>query len=261
MGKIKKYKYLDVQYFSVFTLKFLNKLFNKRKFCKSLIENKNLSNINNLQNVKKEKLQIIDLIDIVEKPVEWLWPNWIPLGKLTVIAGEAGTGKTNIMMSIASIISRGLNFPDESTSDIGRVLMYSTEDAADDTLKPRAMGYCADLNKISILECKQSIKGENLMFSSDDVPLLEDYVKRHHDLKLIIIDPIVSIIQGDMYKANVVRNALDPLSQLAEKYNCAIVCITHFSKNKIGKSISESVLGSQAFIAKSRMVLTVLKSR
>lgn len=209
---------------------------------------------------KSTKLLIRCLDDIQEKSIEWLWKNWLPLGQLTMLAGAGGCGKTNLMMSLAAAITIGGKFPDGTDCEkSGKVVIYSTEDCAADTLKPRLMSYNADSSKVQIIDGVR-INGSAHQFSIDNIDLLNGYARNNPDLRLLIIDPIVTLIAGDINKATDVRNTLDRLRRFAEDYNCAVVCITHFAKNKAGTPVVERVLGSQAFSAQVRMVWCAVKA-
>lgn len=210
----------------------------------------------------EKALVVRTLSQIEEKPTDWIWEGWLAARKITVLAGIGGCGKTNLMLSIAATISVGGVFPDGSKcEEPGKVLIYSTEDAADDTLKPRIMSYEANLDNIAVMDGVVDRKGKIRSFGIEDITALENYAKSNPELRLLIIDPVVGLVQGDLNKANTVRQALDPLSKFAEDYNCAVVCITHLSKSagKENMPLVERFLGSQAFTAKARMALCALK--
>lgn len=201
------------------------------------------------------------MTQIDAKSTQWLWKNWLPLGKLVLFAGESGTGKTNIAMSIAATISNGGNFADGSKCDLpGKVLIYSTEDSASDTIKPRIMSYGGDLSKISVVKGSYDSKGCLKPFEIEEIEYLYKYAEENTDLRLIIFDPIVSLLKKDMNQANYVRQALEPLLIFAEKYNCTILCITHLTKAKHAISLKDRIIGSQAFTAVARFVLVTSKS-
>lgn len=203
---------------------------------------------------------IVNAKEVQAKPIEWLWRDWLPLGKLTILAGAGGSGKTNLLLNLIATISNGGNFPDGTPcTQTGEILIFSTEDDIADTLKPRLMANGANLANINFITGRTNDKGETLPFcASSDLPMIYDYAQGRN-IKLLMIDPIVSAVGGDMNKANDVRNGLQILVDFAQDFNCAVVGITHFSKGSKGASPAERVIGSQAFNALARMTWVASK--
>jgi hypothetical protein len=112
--------------------------------------------------------------DVKPQPVTWLWPDWLPAGKLTVLAGAAGTGKTTLALNLAAVVSRGGAWPDGSACEHpGQVLVWSSEDDVSDTLVPRLMAAGADLSKIHFVRNVAKTDGELVPFDpARDMPLL-----------------------------------------------------------------------------------------
>ena len=206
-------------------------------------------------------LEIINMSDIQPQPIRWLWDGWLPLGKMTILAGAGGCGKTNLSLALIATITTGGVFPDGSKcTNVGRVIIYSTEDDLADTLIPRLIANGVDESKISFIGCRTNEKGEKEPFDpSQDFPVIEGHIKANPDVKLLMIDPIVSAVSGDMNKANDVRRSLQPLKDLAEEYKFAVLGITHFSKGSSGSTPADRVIGSQAFTAFARMVWVASK--
>lgn len=209
----------------------------------------------------KVKLSITNMLDVEAQAINWLWAGWLPLGKITILAGAGGCGKTNLLLALIATISTSGIFPDGSQcTTTGRILIYSTEDDAGDTLKPRLMANGADLSKIDFIAGRVNEKGEKEPFDpTQDLPLLYEYAKQHPDIKLIMIDPIISAIGGDSNKATDVRRSLQVLVDFANEFNCSVVGITHFAKGTAGSTPSERIIGSQAFTALARMVWSAAK--
>lgn len=206
-------------------------------------------------------LQIVNMANIQAQAINWLWAGWLPLGKLTILAGAGGCGKTNLLLAlIATITTKGI-FPDGSKcADTGRVLIYSTEDDPNDTLLPRLIANGADLSKIDFITGRINEKGEREPFDpTKDLPLLYDYAKQNPDIKLLMIDPIISAVGGDSNKATDVRRSLQVVVDFAQEFNCAVVGITHFAKGTSGSSPADRIIGSQAFTALARMVWSAAK--
>lgn len=206
-------------------------------------------------------IQIVNMSDIQAQPITWLWDGWLPLGKMTILAGAGGCGKTNLSLALIATITTGGVFPDGSQcSNVGKVLIYSTEDDPADTLKPRLIANGADINKVSIISGRTNEKGELEPFDpAQDFPKIEEYIKLNPDVKLLMIDPIISAVSGDMNKANDVRRSLQPLVDLANEYKFSVLGITHFAKGTSGSSPADRIIGSQAFTALARMAWSAAK--
>ena len=139
------------------------------------------------------------------------------------------------------------------------MLVWSSEDVADDTLVPRLIASGADLTRCHFIEGIVQ-HGESVPFDpSQDIPELHRAVERIGGAALLIIDPIVSAVAGDMHRANDVRRSLQAVVDFAEAHSCAVVGITHFAKGGAGKAPQDRVIGSQAFGALARMVLVTAK--
>lgn len=197
--------------------------------------------------------------EIKPKPIDWLWDGWLARGKLEVLSGIAGTGKTTLAISLAATVSIGGKFPDGTRSPIGSVLIWSGEDSAKDTLVPRFMAAGADLSKIHFIG---DVKHGDQMRSFDpaiDIAALNNAAAKIDNISLLIVDPIVNAVAGDSHKNGEVRRALQPLVEFGEKLNCAVLGVTHFSKGTGGKEPLERVTGSLAFGALPRIVLATGK--
>lgn len=199
--------------------------------------------------------------DVTPQPVLWLWPDWLPVGKLTVLAGAAGTGKTTLALNLAATVSRGGAWPDGSAcAHPGQVLVWSSEDDAADTLVPRLMAGGADLGRVHFVCSVARTDGELAPFDpARDMPLLSERMGQMRDVRLLVVDPILSSVGGDAHRANDVRRDLQPLVDLAARHGCAVIGISHFAKGSAGKAPVERVIGSQAFGALARMVLVTVK--
>lgn len=198
--------------------------------------------------------------DIKPMPITWLWPQWLPEGKLTILAGTAGTGKTTLALGLAATLTSGGRWPDGTLcQQRGNVIIWSSEDKPDDTLVPRLIASGADMKRCHFIEgVSEDGKSEPFDPSKDIVGLLKA-VERIGGASLLIIDPIVSAVSGDMHRANDVRRSLQAIVDFAEAHNCAVLGITHFAKGGAGKSPQDRVIGSQAFGALARMVLVAAK--
>ena len=190
------------------------------------------------------------LSSVTLKPIRWLWPGWLPLGKLVLYAGPGGVGKSSVAFSWAATISRGAKWPDGLPCRAGRVLIWSGEDDAADTIAPRLKAMGADMTRIQVI---QTAHGQPFDPARDFAQLKVHF--KPGDISMLIIDPIVSAVAGDMNKANEVRRGLQAIVDFASDLDCCVVGITHFNKSSAGKNPTERVNGSQAFTAFARMTL------
>ena len=203
----------------------------------------------------------IQATQIAPQAIRWAWPGWLALGKLTILAGAGGTGKTTLTIGLAAVLTSGGRWPDgEHCKERRSVIVWSSEDDPADTIVPRLLAAGADLSKVYILQGRINGLGDVQPFDpAKDIDLLAEVLSRVGDVGLIMIDPIVSAVAGDMHRANDVRRSLQGLVDLAEEYGCAVLGITHFSKGSAGSNPAERVLGSQAFGALARTVLVAAK--
>jgi hypothetical protein len=194
------------------------------------------------------------LSQVEAKQIRWLWKFRIALGKITIIVGDPGVGKSFLSIYMAVAITRGKMWPDGTRPPQGEVVLVSAEDDPEDTIKPRAERMGADLDKIDVIDSVRVGSAGEKSFSLDqDLPLLVSYLDKHPNCRLIIIDPISAYLGTDVdsHRNSDVRGLLAPLSRIAAKYNVAVVCITHMSKGAGGKAIYRST-GSLAFVAAAR---------
>lgn len=198
--------------------------------------------------------------DIKPMPITWLWDGWLPAGKLTILAGTAGTGKTTLALGLAAALTSGGRWPDGTLcQQRGNVLIWSAEDKADDTLVPRLIASGADMKRCHFIEGVSEDGKSEAFDPSKDIAGLLKAVERIGGASLLIIDPIVSAVSGDMHRANDVRRSLQAIVDFAEAHNCAVLAVSHFAKGGAGKSPQDRVIGSQAFGALARMVLVAAK--
>ncbi len=201
------------------------------------------------------KIDMSKASTITPEAISWLWNDWLARGKVHILAGMAGTGKTTLSLSIAAAISKGGFFADGSKAEIGNVIIWSGEDDASDTIIPRLIAADADLDRIQIINGCVCDLERDAFDPSSDISLLQDAVTEMGGVSLFLVDPIVTAVSGDMNMANNVRRGLQPLVDFAMQNDAAILGITHFSKGSKGASPQERVIGSQAFSAVARIVL------
>lgn len=204
----------------------------------------------------------VDLIradTLKPEPIRWLWPGWLARGKLHVLAGAPGTGKTTLAMELAACVSAGRALPSGWRPDRGGVLIWSGEDDPADTLAPRLIAAGADLSRIQFVG-EVSEDGQRFPFDpAHDVDKLAASAATIGDVALLIVDPLVSAVAGDSHRNAEVRRGLAPLVDLAAKLDAALLGITHYSKGTAGREPLERVSGSLAFGALARVVLGTVR--
>lgn len=208
-----------------------------------------------------ESLTVIRASDLKPEPIRWLWPGWLAQGKLHVLAGSPGTGKTTLAIALAAVVTSGGYWPDGSRAAAGNVLIWSGEDDPSDTLLPRVLAAEGVPNQTFFVANVKGDQGERSFDPARDVDLLDARVKQIGNVKLLIVDPIVNAVAGDSHKNGEVRRALAPLVELAQRHDIAVLGISHFSKGTGGREPLERVTGSLAFGALARIVLVAAKGK
>lgn len=202
------------------------------------------------------ELKLIHMEDVVSKEVEWLWYPYIPYGKITIIEGEPGEGKTTLVLKLAAALSRGLPLPcdDDKEYEPIHIIYQTAEDGIEDTIKPRLEKAGADCSMIRVID-----ETDKELSMTDD--RLEQAIIET-GARLIILDPIQAYIGAtvDMHRANEIRPVLKHLGIIAEKHNCAIILIGHMNKASGSKSTYRG-LGSIDIQATARSVLLVARLR
>lgn len=212
--------------------------------------------------VAPERPVLVRLSDVDAEHVEWLAHPYIPIGKLTLLQGDPGLGKTWIALWIAARISRGEEaLPGASTMAPSTVLYMSAEDGLADTIRPRLDAAGADPSKVVALTGKRSASGEEVAISLTDLASIEAAVAQEQP-RLIVVDPIQAFLGSavDMHRANEVRPLLAGLARLAEEYECAVLAICHLRKSSADRAVYRG-LGSIDFAAAARSILLVAEDR
>lgn len=194
------------------------------------------------------------------EPVSWLWHGWIAQGKLHVLAGVPGTGKTTIALSLAAVVTKGGRWPDGAPfNDPGNVLIWSGEDDAADTLVPRLTAMGADLNRVHFVADVTDMDGKRAFDPAHDMPVLIEAARKVGVVRLLIVDPVVVTVAGDSHKNAEVRRGLAPLNDFARELHAAVLGISHFNKGSGGKDPLDRLTGSLAFGAVARLVFGAAK--
>jgi len=197
---------------------------------------------------------------VTPEKIDWLWGNRIPLGKLTLIVGDPGHGKSYLCLYLAAHVTTGKLWPDlDDPIPKGSVILLTAEDGIADTVRIRADAMGADCSKIYIFEGVKNPDSEEPEFFNliKHMPFLEKAIKKIRDVRLIIIDPITAYLGNIEANSNAaIRAALAPPASLAEKERVAIVGVSHLNKD-IAKRAVYRAMGSVAFVAAARAVWAI----
>lgn len=204
-------------------------------------------------------VELIRASDLKPEPIRWLWDGWLAAGKMHVLGGAPGTGKTTIAMGLAATVTTGGRWPDGTRSIAGNVVIWSGEDDPQDTLIPRLSLSGADLTRVFFIAEIREGNERRAFDPARDMEPLRRKLAEIGGVRLLIVDPVVSAIAGDSHKNAEVRRGLQPLVDLATSMQCALLGITHFSKGTGGRDPVERLTGSLAFGALARVVLVAAK--
>ena len=189
--------------------------------------------------------------NVSAKPVEWLWYPYIPFGKLTVIQGDPGEGKSTFVLNLVSILTNGQMMPDGyKLSSPGIAIYQCAEDGMADTIKPRLVQAGANCKRVAY------IIDNDIALTLEDGRI--DSAIQETGANMLIIDPIQAFIppDADMLSATKMRSVLRKLAATAEKHQCAVILIGHMNKGSGAKSLYRG-LGSIDIAAIARSVLMI----
>ena len=199
----------------------------------------------------QDNLKLINMQDVEVEEIRWLWYPYIPFGKITLLQGDGGDGKTTMILAITAALTKGLPLP-ESDAAVGplNVIYNTAEDGLGDTVKPRLLAAGADCQRVYVID--ESRQGLTL----SDARIEQAIVRQ--DAKLFVIDPLQAYLGADvdMHRANEVRPVLSRLGDVAARTGCAVVIVGHLNKGGGSKSQYRG-LGSVDIFAAARSVLTM----
>lgn len=203
-----------------------------------------------LERAKGIEVHTIRLSEVKAEQIDWLWYPYIPKGKVTLIEGDPGVGKSWLTLAIATAISKGYGLPNSKPMEPRNVLVLSAEDGLADTIKPRLIKLGADMERIIAYVGAVTLDDKGLD------KIMGSIVE--YDALLVIIDPLVAYIGSkiDMYRANETRPVMAALAKIAERYMCAILGVRHLHKGEKRNSIYSGI-GSIDLAASARSALLV----
>ena len=201
---------------------------------------------------KKDSVKIIRMSDVELTPVEWLWRPYLPFGKLSVLQGNPGEGKTYFAMHLAAACTNGKLLPNMERMEPFNVIYQTAEDGLGDTVKPRLIEAGADLDRVLVID------DSDVQLTLSDERIEKAIIE--NNARLVIIDPIQAYLGADvdMNRANEVRPIFMRLGQVAQRTGCAILLIGHLNKAAGMQSLQRG-LGSIDIAAAVRSVMFIGK--
>ena len=201
---------------------------------------------------KKDSVKIIRMSDVELTPVDWLWKPYLPFGKLSVLQGNPGEGKTYFAMHLAAACTNGKLLPNMERLEPYNVIYQTAEDGLGDTVKPRLIEAGADLDRVLVID------DSDVQLTLSDERIEKAIIE--NNARLVIIDPIQAYLGSDvdMNRANEVRPIFMRLGQVAQRTGCAILLIGHLNKAAGMQSLQRG-LGSIDIAAAVRSVMFIGK--
>ena len=203
----------------------------------------------------KPDLKLISMGEIRAEEVKWLWYPYLPRGKLTIVQGDPGEGKTTFVLAVIAALTRGEALPEsEQALEPLNVIYQTAEDGLEDTVKPRLIE--ADADQDRIINIREDKKSLHLLDSRIEKAIVQC------DARLLILDPLQGYLgeRIDMNRANEIREVMKSVGQVAQRTGCAVVLVGHLNK-AAGLSSAYRGLGSIDFRAAARSVLVVGRLR
>lgn len=201
-----------------------------------------------------KEVDIIRMSSIQSQEVDWLWYPYIPFGKITMLQGDPGEGKTMLVLAITALLSKGLALPSAEEKEPLTVIYQTAEDGLADTIKPRIEKAEANCDRVVVIN-----DSDNPLTFTDE--RIEQAIIKEN-AKLLILDPLQAFLGAgaDMNRANEMRPIFRRLGSVAERTGCAIVIVGHMNKAIGIKGIYKSI-GSVDISAVARSILLVARSK
>lgn len=195
--------------------------------------------------------------NMVMKKTNWLWMNYIPLGRITILAGDPGIGKSQTSIDLVARITRGDAMPDGSKGMLGNCGIVTAEDETSETIMPRLVAAQADMRKVRVIRKVKVDGNERYLSLPRDLNRLRTTV-HNENLKLLIIDPLNAFVEigVNTYKDQDIRSVLAPVEGMAEELGCSVLIIAHLNKKEDAATLYR-VGGSIGFVGAARSVLAV----
>lgn len=206
-----------------------------------------------------------DLSRVAPRGMAWLWPSRVPLGKVTLLVGDPGRGKSLLALDMAARVSRGAPWPDaeSGSAPLGSTILLSAEDDTADTIRPRLDALGGDPSRVCVVRAVtwEDRDGADVFSLSRDTVGLEGLIRKWRDVRLIILDPVSAYLGGaESYNNADIRRVLAPLQELAERTGVAVLAISHLTK-RAAASVMYRAMGSLAFVSAARAVWAAVPDR
>lgn len=209
----------------------------------------------------KREMEIVNLAGITPRRARFLWWPYLPLGKVVIVAGAPGHGKSQFAALLAGMASRGLLYPGD-VNEPARTLLLCGEDDLDSTVVPRLLAVNADVRLVDTINVTTSLPGgltsTGLIRIPGDFQVMHEWAREHHDARLIVMDPVASFFGREhnlLYNQDV-RDALAPLVGIAETFGITIVIVLHLNKSE-SREMPNRITESHGFQALARSVLVL----
>jgi hypothetical protein len=196
----------------------------------------------------------VKMSSIAPEKVSWLWKPYLPIGKITLLDGWPGIGKSWLTCKLAAIVTRGGGFPNGQAFEPGNALMFSAEDGLADTLRPRLDACGADVDRIIALNFLE--KDGLAVFDPKGLIRFEATIIEYQP-KLVIVDPLFAFTGGsiDIHRANECREVSRILAAIAARQRCGMLCVRHLNKSGGNGSPMRAGIGSIDWLAAARVGL------
>ncbi len=211
----------------------------------------------------------ISLADVKPQRVHWLWPGRIAIGKVTLLAGDPGLGKSVVTLDMAARVTAGVPWPDDPNgmNPPGSVVLLSAEDDVADTIRPRLDAAGADCGRVVAFQAVKDTDPESdrswlrPFRLGGDLSVLGEVLDTLDSPRLVVVDPVTAFLGGvDSHKNAELRGLLAPLADLAATHRVAVVAVTHLNKNAQAAAMYRA-MGSLAFVAAARAVWAIVKDK
>jgi putative DNA primase/helicase len=206
-------------------------------------------------NKTRRALSVVRMSDVEPEEVAWLWRSRIARGKINLLVGDPGTGKSFASLAIAASVTNGRALPDDEPREPANVVIWNGEDGVADTIRPRAEATGVQLDRLFAIQGEQGEDGRVIPFGLSSLRLLEDYVGEAGGVSLVIIDPVAALLTSvDSHRDSDIRSALQPLADFAERSRVAVLAIAHLNKRDAERALYR-VGGSIGFVGLARSVM------
>jgi len=196
----------------------------------------------------------VGMAHIKTKPSGWLWKDWLAVGKVHLLVGDPGIGKTTIALNVAATLTGGGIWPDGTHSEPGNVLIHCLQDNLNDTVLPRLIAQGADLKRAVCVNTRSEDFTMEIFDPAGDVIQLQEAIVKAQ-VKFIIIDPLANLISDHFHTNHELRKELRRLGELAAQTQAAVLAISYFPKRTSRRNILERLKQS---MAQSGLVQSVL---